>query len=77
MSQMEVLHTIAQELFDSVIVENETDPEIPDLKTTTFVVTARGDVSEIAARRREWHRRTQRVLGDACDKVQLLIDIQP
>jgi hypothetical protein len=70
------VETISRELFDSVAIEREADPEIPGLNTTVFHVTARGDVAEVAARRREWHQRTQAILGDECERVQLAIDIQ-
>jgi hypothetical protein len=70
------VETISRELFDSVAIEHEADPEIPGLNTIVFYVTARGDVAEVAARRREWHRRTQAILGDGCEQVQLAIDIQ-
>jgi hypothetical protein len=73
---LRVLEAISRELFDSVSVERESDPELPGLDTLVFNVTAHGNVAEVAERRQEWHRRTQAVLGEECERVQLAIDIQ-
>ena len=70
-----VIETISRELFDSVSVVRESDPEVAGLDTLVFNVTAHGDVAEVAERRQEWHRRTQAILGEECERVQLAIDI--
>jgi hypothetical protein len=69
------LKAVASELFGRASVETAMDPEIPDAQYVVVSVQTAGDPREVADRRREWYRRTEALLGEDCDKVQLLIDI--
>ena len=69
------LKSISMELFDSVSVEFEVDPEAEDSHFLIFNVTATGHIKEIASRRQEWHRRTHSFLGNKCGLVKLIIDV--
>lgn len=70
------LKAISKELFDSVQVEFEVDPEVQDSCFLVFNVTAKGEIKEIADRRKEWHRRTHGFLGSDFGLVRLMIDVQ-
>jgi hypothetical protein len=70
------LQSTAAELFDFVSVEIEADPEIPDSYYLVVRVRASGEISEIAARHLEWHRRTRHLLNGSLDLVRLDIDAQ-
>lgn len=73
-SKLVELRRIASELFEETHVEISCDPEIEDRHYVVFSVLSAGTPRDVANLRREWYRRTDAVLGDDCDKVQLLID---
>jgi hypothetical protein len=67
------LKSIALELFDSVSVDFDIDPET-DAHYLVVRVRAFGEIPEISARRSEWHRRVHPFLQENHDLVHLDID---
>ena len=76
MSSIPALTAIAAELFGKSRIEVTPDPELEDTQYVVVSVVASGSPREVADCRREWYRRTDAILGENCDKVQLLIDIR-
>lgn len=70
------LKAIAGELFAFASIEFQVDPEVPGDSFLVFNVTASGEVREISSRRREWHHRTQGILGSDSSLVRLIIDVR-
>lgn len=76
LSKLPTLRAIAEELFlGQIDIEFESDPEIEDCHYVTFSVIVSGDHQDALSLRREWYRRTAKILGENCDKVRLVISM--
>lgn len=74
---MEALWRLARNLFPGTVeLDVQRDPEIPELTTLDFQVTARGTVSVILDHESEWHRHKLELAGDFAHLITLSIDPQ-
>jgi hypothetical protein len=71
------LRVFASELFLGPIrIDVEEDPEVAGRITVVFNVESKDDVQTVSRHRREWHKRIDRLLGSACEFVQLVIVVR-
>jgi len=70
------LRAIASELFlGDIVFEIEEDPEIPGRHCVTVSVEITADLEEVAKRRREWYNHVSGLLGQDCELVQLIVNV--
>jgi len=70
------LRAIASELFLGEIgFEIEEDPEISGRLCVTVSVEITADLEEVAKRRREWYNHVTGLLGQDCELVQLIVNV--
>ncbi|MEX2139408.1 MAG: hypothetical protein WD894_09110 [Pirellulales bacterium] len=77
LGKVPMLRAIASELFlGEIDIYIETDPEIENTQYVVVDVRARGDIKEIANRRKEWYNLTGKLLGNECELVQLAVTVE-
>ncbi|HUE72031.1 MAG TPA: hypothetical protein VMP01_14180 [Pirellulaceae bacterium] len=70
------LHAIASELFlGPVTMEVEEDPEIPGRQCVTISVEVSADLQDVANRRMEWYNHLDKLLGEECELVQIIVNV--